>query len=221
MSVPPFFPLKRRNKKSSRRRSRHKKLFTCLIGLVLVTLLLFLLADHSLRDVADPILQQTAARELLHLLEETAAKVMTDQPPLLSLTRNQEGSITDYRLDTARLQQIKSLLSREISALFAQKDPICVSLPLGSLTPFVFFSGKGPDLSFRLVPLGSPDLQLVSSFTSAGINQTLYSLVLEISLTLLTGFPLGSNKVDFSASILLCEQGIVGKTPGFLGSWKI
>ncbi len=217
MAVSPFFPPKRRKKKPT----WCKKFFTCLISLVLVVLLLFLLADNSLRHVADPILQQTAAREMLHLLEETAAKVMADQPPLLTLTRNQEGSITDYRLDTGRLQQIKALLSREISALFAQKDPICVSLPLGSLTPFVLLSGRGPDLSFRLVPLGSPDLHLVSSFTSAGINQTLYSLTLEISLTLLTGFPLGSSRVDFFADILLCEQGIIGKTPGFLGSWKI
>ena len=47
-----------------------------------------------------------------------------------------------------------------------------------------FLSGRGPDINLRLHQISAADSEILSEFTSAGINQTKHRLVLRVTIEL-------------------------------------
>ena len=66
---------------------------------------------------------------------------------------------------------------------------------------------------FHIEPKGKADTRLVSSFTSAGINQTMHSMILEVDAVISPMMPGFSETVDVQYDILLTQTVIVGSVP--------
>jgi len=88
-----------------------------------------------------------------------------------------------------------------------------LSVPLGAITGSRIFSGWGPDINFRAAAEAAASVRVEDSFLSAGINQTLHSVYLHISVDLQVIAPLSRDSITVDSTVLLAEAVIVGYTP--------
>ena len=71
----------------------------------------------------------------------------------------------------------------------------------------------GPDVIIKVVPIGSAYCDFVSRFESAGINQTLHKLYLDVYAIVSIVTPIDEPTITVKAEVLVCENLIVGEVP--------
>ena len=109
-----------------------------------------------------------------------------------------------------------NLLSAEIisqSVLFIEESSSSFGIPLGNITSVRLFSGLGPKIRVKIIPLGSISCGIKSSFTEGGINQTIHRITLDINALIEVLTPFSSNQAEINLSYVIGETVIVGEIP--------
>lgn len=108
-------------------------------------------------------------------------------------------------------------LARELSTkaqiLLDQMGGAGVKVALGAFTGLDVFTQFGPDVTLRMMPIGSVITSFTSTFESAGINQTKHSIFIDVNTSISVILPTSSKRLHFVTSALVCESIIVGKVP--------
>ena len=71
----------------------------------------------------------------------------------------------------------------------------------------------GPDIKIKMYTIGNIDTKLESEFTSAGINQVLHRIYLNIKCEVSILTPFNTIEDQIENQVLLTEAVIVGTTP--------
>ena len=77
-----------------------------------------------------------------------------------------------------------------------------------------YFAGIGPKIHIRLLPSGNVITEFKNEFRSAGINQTIHRLYLEVECNINIITPYDSIGEKITNQVLMCESVIVGEIPG-------
>lgn len=88
-----------------------------------------------------------------------------------------------------------------------------VDIPLGTLSGIPLLSEKGPKVNIEVSPVGTVNCTFTSTFESAGINQTLHRIYLNVESVVDLIIPSAHTQVQTVTPILLCESVIIGKVP--------
>ena len=86
-------------------------------------------------------------------------------------------------------------------------------IPLGTLTGWMIFSGKGPTVRVELLSVGDVTADMRHSFTEAGINQTLHQVYLDVSAAVYLMIPGEILSAEIDTSVCVAETIIVGQVP--------
>ena len=103
---------------------------------------------------------------------------------IVSFTFDNNGRISALNTDQNKINSLKSLINESINNEIDSISDETVGISIGSLSGISYFYGMGKELQFHVEPKGKADTKLVSKFKSAGINQTIHSIVLEVSVAL-------------------------------------
>ena len=88
-----------------------------------------------------------------------------------------------------------------------------MGIPLGSIFLPEFLSGRGPQIPVNILSIRNSEATFSSSFTQAGINQTLHQLIMEIFVDV-TVLVLGeTNSFTVSSHVVVAQTIIVGHVP--------
>ncbi len=137
-----------------------------------------------------------------------------DYSDIVRLTFDTGGRVSALTTDRAKINSLKALLNEAVNDGIERLGSETVCISAGTLTGISFLYGKGAELEFRIDPKGSAETSLKSSFESAGINQTIHSIILEVRTELSPMTPGFSETVNVSFDILLSQTVIVGEVPG-------
>ena len=137
---------------------------------------------------------------------------------MVRLTRDGTGKVTALQADTVLLNQIKSAVTEQVGERLQDLSSHDLSIPLGSLTGVKIFSGRGPSISFRLMPEGVVMTNLYHEFSQAGVNQTLHRIYLQIDMEISAVLPGFSMQTKVSTNMELGQTVIVGEVPEFFGN---
>ena len=88
-----------------------------------------------------------------------------------------------------------------------------IEIPLGSLLDSDLVWARGPVIRARAMSVGTISAEFYSDFSSAGVNQTLYRIWLEISVPLTVILPGGGVQVPLESRLCISETVIVGSVP--------
>ena len=86
-------------------------------------------------------------------------------------------------------------------------------MPLGSLFDLEPLWAKGPALRARAMTVGTVRTEFESQFTSAGVNQTLHRIWMEVSVPMKLLLPGGEVETTLHTRLCVAETVIVGKVP--------
>ena len=101
------------------------------------------------------------------------------------------------------------MINDEILAL----DTSDISIPIGSLMLPEFFSGRGFGIPVQILSIRNSDASFYSSFSEAGINQTLQQLTMDVSVDVSVLVLGKTESFTVSSQVVVAETIIVGQVP--------
>lgn len=212
----PFAPWRRR--RSSRRRLGEKgQLILALILGFGMAIFLIHRMDAGLRPQLVSLSETRLRSQLVLIGEEALEGAMAEQAmtagDLFILHQDQEGGVGAITADTVRLNTLRASLVHEVAERVSGLDSHDLGIPLGSLLGFDLFSAIGPDIPVRVLSVASAEGTYRSEFSDAGINQTLYRLVLDVTVTAKLLLPGGVVETTVTTPVSIAETLIVGQVP--------
>jgi sporulation protein YunB len=111
------------------------------------------------------------------------------------------------------INQLKSRAALVINEEIKQIEHHDLNISFGTALGIHMFYGRGPSIPIKLMPKGYADTQILSSFTSAGINQTLHRIILTVATDISAIIPGYTSSVTVQTTFMVAETVIVGNVP--------
>lgn len=186
-----------------------------LIALAVVAALL-VWGVHNMGPILVSMAEARARQLAVEAMNQAIAEVLGNSvtyADLMRVTIDQQGRVSMIEANAMRMNDLASE-----AALAAQRnlDKLAdqgVQLPLGAALGISLFSGSGPKIRVRVIPVGAVSTRFVTSFESAGINQTRHEISLEASVVMRIVIPTGADSVSVSTYVPVAESIIVGTVP--------
>ena len=124
-----------------------------------------------------------------------------------------EGRITALKTNMSEVNRLKTdilnLINDEILAMTTED----LGIPLGSLFLPEFFSGRGPVIPVQILSIRNSDASFSSSFSEAGINQTLQQMNMHVSVDVSVLVLGQTQSFTISSQVVVAETIVVGDVP--------
>lgn len=200
--------------KRRKRRRFNKRIFLCFLLCITVSLCFSFYKMHPVImryavSVAETIMLNSANEAIVNILEKN--NVSYDD--IVCLTSNADGYVTSLEIDVYEINNLKSRISNEVSEIIAKKEYYDVSIPIGTFLGNTYTAGLGPKLKFHMQLTTTAFVDFSHEFRSAGINQVLHIVMIEMDITgslIIAGYSKGINA---STSAIAAQTVIVGKSP--------
>lgn len=132
---------------------------------------------------------------------------------LCSIEKDENGNIRMIKSNIIPVNEITSDIAVKIQDELNKTQDGEVFIRLGTLTGSKLLSGRGPKINFKIVTIGNVETDLKSEFSSAGINQTLHRIYLQVKCKVIVLTPFSSIEEEIINQVLLAEAVIVGNIP--------
>ena len=193
--------------------SRKTKCFLAALGLLAGVMLL----DSSIRPTIELLASHEArvfaVQAINDAVYEELAEGGSSYGELVTLEYNDQGNVAALQTNVVEMNRLQATLTREIIDQVMEFRTQSVLVPLGSIIGGQLFSGRGPELEFRLIPAGFIETSIRNHFESAGINQTRHQILLHVRLTISAVLPGYAVSSDVETDVVLGETVIVGLVP--------
>lgn len=187
--------------------------------LVLAVLITAILTVCYLVQTIGPTFNQLCLNEAksvaTKIVHETIDEVMEKYGynDLVTLVKDKEGKIVSMQANIAIINKIISQISLKIQDKIDNTPNRDIYIRLGSFTGIKLLSGRGPKVPIRISSIGNIKTEVMSEFTSTGINQSIHRIFTNITckIEVLTPFNTISNEIE--EKIILAENVIIGNIP--------
>ena len=182
--------------------------------LVLAVLITAILTVCYLVKTIGPTFNQLCLNEAksvaTQIVHETIDEVMEKYGynDLVTLVKDKEGKIVSMQANIAIINKIISQISLKIQDKIDNTPNRDIYIRLGSFTGIKLLSGRGPKVPIRISSIGNINTEVMSEFTSTGINQSIH---ITCKIEVLTPFNTISNEIE--EKIILAENVIIGNIP--------
>ena len=127
--------------------------------------------------------------------------------------KNLDGQIVALKTNMAQVNMLKTAILEQINEEILALDNTELAVPMGSFLVPEFFSGKGPSIPVKILAIRNSDGSFSSSFTEAGINQTLHQIQMEVLVDVAV-LVLGRTLIfTVESDVVVAETVIVGDVP--------
>lgn len=196
--------------------NRKKRVLTALLVVLVLIVALLAYGFSNLNPILISMAEARARQLAVEAINQAVDEVMGVQyayDDLVNVVLAADGSVSMIQANTLLMNDLASQAALVAQRNLGQLADQGVSLPLGSALGIGLFSGSGPDITVRVVPVGSVTTRFVTAFESAGINQTRHEVMLETSTLMSIVIPTGADSVAVSAYVPVAESIIVGQVP--------
>ncbi len=130
----------------------------------------------------------------------------------VTLEHDAGGAVSAITTDVSAVNALSSQLMAEL-AQTASSGGLDVNVPLGDILGMGAFTGRGPKMQVRVTMLTSSYATYRSELVSAGINQTLHRIALQVTVFAQIYIPWAHISAEIDNEVLIAETVIVGSVP--------
>lgn len=130
-----------------------------------------------------------------------------------TIERDSNGNIKLMNLNVININRTMSKIALDMQENLKKEKSGEISISVGSISGNKLLSGKGPAIKVKVETLGDIQTSVKSELKSAGINQTLHKIYMDISCELCIISPYKDVTEKISTEVLLAEAVIVGEIP--------
>lgn len=162
-------------------------------------------AFYQCEQIADRAVSRAICSHMTDARENSAA--------LVSFLYDENGKISALQTDPVGINRLKAMVTEFINTEISASEAETVSISLGTLTGISYLYGRGDDLVFTVKPIGATQTRLRCSFEHAGINQTMHSIILEVSTVLSPLIPGFTESTTVTTEFILAQTVLIGEVP--------
>ena len=192
------------------------RLLPLVIGVGLALAVIFLI-DSALRPTLTALARARVENAVTRIVNDAVNGTLTSEAisysDLVTLEKDAAGQVSVLAANTAQLNALRTEILGEVLAQVEQLDSQELGVPLGSLTGFATASDLGPVLPVRVLTAAVPTADFENVFTSAGINQTLHRIMLNVRVECTLLIPGGTVDTAVEAQVCAAETLLVGQVP--------
>jgi sporulation protein YunB len=203
--------------KRKRRKRGSGRLLLLLGGLLCLGIAAVVVIDLRLR----PVMLALASSQLQNEMTLKTAEIWNDLEveqgfslaQAVQLHQLEDGTVVAVTTDADKMNLLSAALTTELAVELEKMEREQLSVPLGTALSLPLLSGLGPTLSAEVIDVGHANAEVVSNLSEAGINQTVYSVSLQLEVELLLLLPGGTEQVTVRNVVPLAETVLVGDVP--------
>ena len=146
---------------------------------------------------------------------EQASNVMKEHSydEMFFIEKDVNENVSMVKSNIIEINEITSDIALKIQNQLDKKERDNIFIPLGSFTGIRLISGKGPKVNLTISSTGVVETKLRSEFSSAGINQTLHRIYLNVKCEVGILTPYKVDSYTITNEVLLLENVIIGIVP--------
>jgi len=184
---------------------------------VFALILAILFVDMKIRPVVKTVAQYQGSKitssAINKSVKDAISKSDVDFENLVSISYNNSGDISSVKTNIKEIDRLQSEISLSVNSSMDEISDDCIEIPLGTFSGISLLNGRGPVFKFKIKPVGFVSTQLKSEFISAGINQTLHKITLNVGTSATAVVPGANADFDVNFTYVVAETVIVGKIP--------
>lgn len=157
--------------------------------------------------------ENTISAKVEQIITEDLARRGISYSSFVKIQRDSSGGIISMTTDMAAMNLLRSELLSQVLNTLSGIEISRIQIPLGSLLDLNLLWGLGPTMKVHVMTAGTIEGEFVSSFSSAGVNQTLHQIYLELTVPLTLMLPGGPAETTSKTRLCVAETVIVGHVP--------
>ncbi len=132
---------------------------------------------------------------------------------LIEITLDDEKNVKSIVTNSVAINKLSHKLLEVGQSKLELIGETGVPIALGYFTGIPLFSGRGPNINIKVMPVGSLDIEFTSNFKSCGINQTNHQIILNLKSSVSLILPANNTTIETTTDVVVGESVIVGKIP--------
>lgn len=204
----------KKNKIPKMQNNKDKKVikFITILSIAIVT---FTMAINGITPIFEALCKDKAKSIATIICNEESTKVINNYKyeDLVTIYKDLNDNITMIKSNIVPINLIISDVAEKIQKRLDEVEGEQIGIRLGSFTGTKIFSGRGPIIPITLSTVGNVETDLRSEFKSAGINQTIHRIYLQVDCKVNILTPYTIFEQGISNQVLIAENIIVGKIP--------
>ena len=188
---------------------------TAVLALLAVAVLLVLRTKYrkALTELAQTQVKNVTSDFINDAVDREIAEGTIQYDRLVYFEKDLEGRITALKTNMGEINRLKTETLALINQELLDMDSSALGVPIGSLVLPEVFAGRGFSIPIEILAIRNSDASFSSSFSQAGINQTLQQMKMDVFVDV-TVLILGSTEsFTVTSQVVVAETVIVGQVP--------
>lgn len=198
------------------RKIRNRITIYILIILMVMVLGLYLFSKY-IRPKLIILTQSYANNEISQVLDDEVKKVMLEEffsyDKIVNISRDSENRVNSVSSDTTLINRFTNDLGISVGDELDKRSHITHRIPISNLIGFDLFAGIGPAIPIRFYPISVTNADITHTFEEAGINQTLHTINLTVSVDMAIVVPMAHSTIRTESTMPIAQTLIVGTVP--------
>ena len=132
---------------------------------------------------------------------------------IIYFEKDLQGRITALKTNMNEMNRLKTETLNRINNQILALDTNDIGIPFGKVVFSELLSGKGPTIPVRVISISNSDGDFSSTFSEAGINQTLHQLHMSVSVDVTILVLNETESFHIASQVVVAETVIVGTVP--------
>ncbi len=187
---------------------------------ILLFVMSFVLSATYFRNNIVPIVIESSEAQVraigtnaVNLAATTVLQENIKYDDLFTVLKNEKGEIEMIQANSPKINSIARQIANLAQANLDDLGMQTLDIALGTFTGLALLTGFGPNVSIKIMPIGTANCDFVSTFISAGINQTIHRIYIDVYADIDVITPIADPTICVKAEVLVCENVIIGKIP--------
>lgn len=203
-------------KQKKRRKTLKKIVVFCVVFVVIVLIIAGWIYWKSMTPTILDVAETRIKSETTRAINEAVNIAIADScvySDFVTVEKDSNNEISLIYADSVKVNALARQMAITSQSKINSIQSFDVDIPLGTLSGVPLLSEKGPKVNIIVAPVGTVNCTFSSTFQTAGINQTLHRIYINVESVVDLIIPTAHTQVVTNTPILLCESVIVGKVP--------
>lgn len=202
-----------------RKPRRHKLGGIIILSVIMAMITAFLyIFSVSLRPALIRVSQAYAKNVVSQVIDDEVKKVMLEEffsyDKIVVISRDKDGKVTSVSANSTLINRFTNDLGISIGDELDKISRVKRKIPLSSVFGSDLFSGLGPRITVRFVPISVTNADISHTFEEAGINQTIHTVNLTVTVDMEVLIPMAGSTLHINSGMPIAQTLIVGSVPG-------
>lgn len=202
-----------------RKPRRHKLGGIIILSAIMAMITAFLyIFSVSLRPAIIRVSQAYAKNVVSQVIDDEVKKVMLEEffsyDKIVVISRDKDGKVTSVSTNSTLINRFTNDLGISIGDELDKISRVKRKIPLSSVFGPDLFSGLGPRITVRFVPISVTNADISHTFEEAGINQTIHTVNLTVTVDIEVLIPMAGSTLHINSGMPIAQTLIVGSVPG-------